>query len=233
MDYREPFLELEPPEREDRVVQHALNQLFCAKMLPHTNYDERNFLAHRRAIAALPDRKWTAISPRMQRFLYALNAITTPRRMIAAGVFWGNTFLSNAGAAVGPGKCYEARDLVGVEIDPEEAARAERNLKAFSPDGPARIVTADAVEFARGCEGEIDLLYLDADGAGGRGKGVYLDILEACIDRIPPGGLVLAHNSVNGAEALDEYLRFVRDPGNFRESVNVIIDPEGLEVSLK
>jgi predicted O-methyltransferase YrrM len=233
MDYREPFLELEPAENEIRVVQDALNRLYCAKMLPHTNYDGKRFLAHRRAIAALPDQKWTAISPRMQRLLYALNAITTPRRMMAAGVFWGNTFLSNAGAGTGPGRCYAARDLVGVEIDPEEAARAERNVKAYNPDGAARIVAADAVEFARDYPHEIDLLYLDADGAGGRGKAVYLDILEACFDRIPPGGLILAHNSVNGAGALVEYFRFVRDPGSFRESVNVIIDPEGLEVSMK
>ena len=61
----------------------------------------------------------------------------------------------------------------------------------------------------------------------------YLDILQAGYDQMPVGSLVLAHNSVNGAEQLSEYLAFVRDPAHFRASVNVILDGEGLEVSAK
>jgi hypothetical protein len=47
------------------------------------------------------------------------------------------------------------------------------------------------------------------------------------------GSLVLAHNSVNAAEKLSGYLEFVRDPAHFRAGVNCVIDPEGLEVSVK
>jgi predicted O-methyltransferase YrrM len=204
MDYGDPFRELEPLDREIDVVEEALRVLHEERILPHTDYHGQKMLAHRRAVGGLSDTKWTAISPRMQRLLYAINAIAQPRNMIAAGIFWGNTFLSNAGAAIGPGACYEARQLVGVEINPEEAARAERNVKQF-----------------------------DADGEGGRGKGVYVEILKTCFDRIPRGGIVLAHDSVNAAGPLGEYLRFVRAPGNFRESVSVILDPFGLEVSVK
>ncbi|RPJ79931.1 MAG: hypothetical protein EHM13_12870, partial [Acidobacteria bacterium] len=148
-------------------------------------------------------------------------------------VFCGNTFISNAGAAVGPGACYTASDLAGVEIKPDEAERAERNVRKIDPTGIARIVAADAVEFVRDYPGPVDLLYLDADGAGDRGKGVYLDILEEAYDKMPPGGIVLAHNSVNSGGALTYYLQFVRDPAHMRASVNVIVDPEGLEVSVK
>ena len=91
----------------------------------------------------------------------------------------------------------------------------------------------DAVSFVGRYAAPIHLLYLDADGTNGRGKGVYLDILQAGYDRIPAGSLVLAHNSVNCADRLSEYLAFVRDPAHFRASVNVILDPEGLEVSVK
>jgi len=79
----------------------------------------------------------------------------------------------------------------------------------------------------------VNLLYLDADGAGGKGKGAYLDILEACYQRMPAGAIVLAHNSVNSAAELGEYLAFIRDSGNFRASVNVIIDGEGLEAPVR
>ena len=75
------------------------------------------------------------------------------------------------------------------------------------------------------------MLYLDADGDQERGKGIYLEILEAGLDRMPAGSLVLAHNSVNCAERLAKYLEFVRDPARMKASVNVILDREGLEVS--
>lgn len=63
--------------------------------------------------------------------------------------------------------------------------------------------------------------------------GIYLDILQAGYEQIPAGGLVLAHNSVNNADKLSEYLAYVRDPTHFRASVNVILDGEGLEVSAR
>ena len=232
MDYRDPFRELEPMEREIEVVAQALCALRDAGIIASVGYDNERLLAHRKAVADLFEIPWTAITPRMQRLIYAVNAIARPHNMIAAGIFCGNTFISNAGAAVGRGACYTASDLVGVEIKPDEAERAERNVRKIDPTGVARIVAADAVEFVRDYQGRIDLLYLDADGAGGRGKGVYLDILEQAYDKMPPGAIVLAHNSWNSAH-LGHYLEFVRNPANMTASVNVILDPEGLEVSAR
>lgn len=233
MDMQDPFRKLEPLENEIAAVHGALRMLCDAGILPNTSYDHEKFLAHRKAVPELFEAKWSAITPRVQRLLYAISAISQPRTMIAAGIFWGNTFISNAGAAVGPGACYEADQLIGVEINPELAALAERNVRRIDPTGKARIVAADAVELVRDFAGTIDLMYLDADGAGGRGKGVYLDILEAGYDKMPAGSIVLAHNSVNSAERLAYYLEYVRDPARFKSSVNVILDKEGLEVSAK
>lgn len=233
MDYGNPFVELEPIEDEIAVVDGALAMLVEAGVLPHRNYDHAKLLAHRKAVAELFEIPWTAITPRMQRFLYAVNAIHQPRNMIAAGIFCGNTFISNAGAAVGPGACYEAENAIGVEIKPDEAARAERNVRKIDPTGIARIVAADAIDVVAEFDKPIDLLYLDADGDERRGKGIYFDILEAGYEKMPKGAIVLAHNSVNAAERLARYLGHVRDPANFASSVNVIFDREGLEVSVK
>ena len=200
MDYHSPFEVIEPPDREVAVVHEALDALHDAGIIPHTEYDGDKMLAHRQAVADRFEVPWTAISPRVERLIYAVNAITRPANMIAAGVFCGFTFISNAGAAVGPGACYTARSLIGVEIKPDEAERAERNVRRIDPTGVARIVADDAVDVVAHFPDAIHLLYLDADGAGGRGKGVYLDILEAGYDRMPAGALVLAHNSVNSAE---------------------------------
>jgi predicted O-methyltransferase YrrM len=233
MDMRNPHQALEPLEREIAVVQDALGALVAAGILPHTHYDHERFLAHRAAVAEKFEIPWTAITPRQQRLIYAINAIAQPAHMLAAGVFCGNTFISNAGAAVGPGAVYTAESLVGVEIKLEEAERAERNVRRIDPTGVARIVAADAVDVAADLDHELDLLYLDADGDAARGKGIYYDILQACYERLVPGGIVLAHNSVNCAERLAGYLAWVRDPANMRASVNVILDGEGLEVSAK
>ena len=233
MDYKEPHREVEPLEREIAVVDAALTVLQQAAVIPHTGYDHERFLAHRRAVAEQFEIPWTAITPRVQRLLYAINATVQPQSMIAAGVFCGNTFISNAGAAVGPGACYAAKQLVGVEIKPEEAERAERNVRRVDLTGVARIVAADAVEFVAQFSEPIQLLYLDADGDRGRGKGIYLEILEAGYDRMPTGAVVLAHNSVNSADRLADYFACVRDSGRFRSSVNVIVDGEGVEASVR
>ncbi|MCY3022524.1 MAG: hypothetical protein NTW87_26380 [Planctomycetota bacterium] len=233
MDYGKPHRQLEPPEKEIAVVDAALNALREAGALPQTSYDHAKLLAMRAAVQEHFEIPWTAITPRMQRFLYAVNAIKQPAVMVAAGCFCGNTFISNAGAGVGPGACYTARQLVGVEIKPEEAARAERNVRRIDPTGVARVVADDAVHFVAELREPIGILYLDADGTGKRGKGVYLDILQAGYKRMPKGSLVLAHNSVNSAAQLKEYLSFVRDPVQFHASINVIMDGEGLEVSVR
>lgn len=233
MDYRDPHKALEPLADEAAVTDAALALLVAEGILPHAEYDGDRLLAHRQAVAELFEIPWTAISHRVQRLLYAINAIKQPPVMIAAGVFCGNTFISNAGAGVGPGACYQARELLGVEIKPEEAERAERNVRKLDPTGVARVIAADAVDVARDHAGPIEVLYLDADGDKERGKGIYLEILQAAWDRMPPGAIVLAHNSVNCAERLQHYLAWVRDPAHCRASVNVVIDGEGVEVSAK
>lgn len=233
MQTRDPHRELEPLAAEIAAVDGALTALQQEGILPHTDYDQDRFLAHRKAVAGSFEIPWTAITPRMQRLLYAISAIRQPQTMIAAGVFCGNTFISNAGAGVGPGACYQAQELIGVEIKPEEAERAERNVRKIDPTGLARVVAADAVEVVADYPGSLDLLYLDADGDRQRGKGIYLEILQAGYDKLTPGAVILAHNSVNCAERLKDYLAFVRDPANLSASVNVILDGEGLEVSAR
>lgn len=233
MSYKEPHRELEPPQVEIAMVDEALAVLVEQGVLPHATYDHERFLAHRRAVAENFEIPWTAITPRMQRLLYAINAIRRPKVLLAAGVFCGNTFISNAGAMLGPGAVYQADRVIGVEIVEEKAQLAARNVRQVDPADQAEILAEDAVEVAARMVEPVDVLYLDADGDKERGKGIYLDILSACYDRMEPSAIVLAHNSVNCAQRLQHYLEFVRDPANFAASVNVVFDLEGLEVSVR
>ncbi len=231
MDYQHPHLALEPIGIEIETVADVLDALAEDGFLAHTGYDPTKLLALRATAANKFDIPWTAITPRMQRLLYAINAIHQPQVMIAAGVFRGFTFICNAGAAVGPGACYEAAQLIGLEIDPEEAHRAEKNIRRIDSTGTARVIAADAVGYLDAFDAPIDLLYLDADGAGGRGKAIYLDLIEAAYDKLPEGALILAHNSFNAAGQLSDYFGVVRGTSRFAASLNIVLDPEGLEVT--
>ena len=231
MEFSDPHKRIEPLDREIEVVDAGLQLLVAAGVLTHANYDRDRLLAHRAAVAEHFEIPWTAITHRMQRLIWSINAISQPRVMVAVGVFCGNTFISNAGAAVGPGATYTADRLVGLEIRPEEADRARRNVGTIDPEGRAEILGEDGIEWLRRFDGTIDLLYLDADGPAGVGKSIYLKMVQAAEPVLRPGSLVLAHNSVNAAASLADYLAYMRDPANFRESVNMIIDDQGLEVS--
>ena len=236
MQWHDPHREIEPLAREIEVVDRALDALVKAGVLPRGDYDLDKMMAHRVAVREQFDIPWTAISPRMQRLLYAINAIREPQVMVAVGIFCGNTFISNAGAAIGPGACYRARRTIGIEIRSGEAARARRNVATIhaNEDGGtvAEIVSADGIPWLERIDETIDLLYLDADGPRGT-KSIYLELLLAGLHALPPGSLVLAHNSVNAARSMADYLAYVRDPGHFRESVNMIVDDQGLEVSIR
>jgi predicted O-methyltransferase YrrM len=234
MNWHKPHRQLESLTREVAVVEDALGTLVEAGVLPHQRYDAEKMLAHRVAVRENFDIPWTAISPRMQRLLYAINAIAQPRVMVAVGIFCGNTFISNAGAAIGPGVCYAAERLVGLEIRPHEAARARRNVATFDHNGASvEIVAADGIPWLEAFDGLLDLLYLDADGPPGTGKSIYLSLLQAGQHALHSGSLVLAHNSVNAAHTMHDYLAYVRNPAHFRESVNMIVDDQGLEVSVR
>jgi predicted O-methyltransferase YrrM len=222
----DPHPAMEPQEKEIEEVQKALQALSRYQILPHSSYDYNKFMQHRKAVKLNFKIPWTGISPRMQRLIYAINAIVKPKIMIAIGIFCGNTFISNAGAAIGPGACYKAERLIGIEIVPRKAQMALKNVASIDGDKMAEIFAADGVEWLRAFNKPIDLLYIDADGS-------YYDIIkEASKGKLHSGSIVLAHNSVNFAHSLSRYLDFVRDPLNSIESVNIYIDDQGLEVSL-
>ena len=227
MDWQgDPHPQMEPPEEEIAEIDRALDALIGFGILSSAEYDKKKFLDHRKSVRELFEIPWTGISPRMQRLLYAVNAITKPSVMVAMGVFCGNTFISNAGAAIGSGSVYKAERLVGIEIIKAEAERARRNVATIDADVDAEILAADGVRWLEELDGVIDLLYIDADGS-------YLDIIrKAAAGRLREGSLVLAHNSVNLESELAGYLAFVRDPANSSVSVNMIVDDQGLEVSL-
>ena len=225
---------------EKQKAEEIIAALHAKGVLPSTNYSEDRFDSLRAAVREKFEIPWTSITPPMERLLYAIGATRKPKHVVAIGVFCGNTLIWNVGPACGPGKCYEAETLVGVEIEEEHTALARRNFEEIGAADAVEILAADGHAVIDAIEYPIDLLYLDANGAlpgtdGPNTKRIYLSLLERAYEKIPKGGVVLAHDTAPDWFIRDAgvYLDFVRDGKNFAASFSLEPDSEGLELSLK
>lgn len=236
------FHVFEEEEKEILVIEKALEELVNFGILQNTSYEHSKFAALREAIKNNENSfeiPWTGISPRMQRLIYAINAIKKPQVVVCAGIFCGYTFICNIGAAIGPGACYQAKHLYGFEILEQEAERARNNIGTLDVNKETSIFSGDTVEWLSSSKTPIDLLYIDAKPVDWdksyekpEESSEYHKIVKAAIPNLAKGSLVLAHNSMNAADYLNDYLTFVRSPDNFSASVNLAIDDSGLEVTL-
>lgn len=244
----EPLRRIKKRDDEDEraSVRRALSELAELEFLPEgASYDEAKFDELRGAVHSSFEIPWTAITPPMERFLYACASSRRPESMVCIGIFCGNTLIWNAAAGTGsgPGAVYKAGRIVGVEIVPDKVRLAERNLKAIGVGGSIDLRCEDGHDTLERLKKEnerIDWLYLDADGpkdAGpSRGKRIYVTLLEKALPVLAPGALVLAHDTtIPDFEDEDgvahDYFHFVRDPSRFAGSVSVEIERWGIEIT--
>lgn len=228
---------LDEAENIDKVVaqMRELEVLTGPGECNHTSFE-----ALRSAVKEHFEVPWTSITPPMERLLYSISAVNQPRNIVAIGIFCGNTLIWNIGSACGPGCCYSAERLVGVEIDSEKTALARANLERIGALDSVELLAEDGHETLERVDYPVDLLYLDANGplpgtTGPSTKKIYLTLLQRAYDKMPPGSLVVAHDTVPEwfVRSAGEYLDFVRDPAHFRESISVEPDKVGIEVSVK
>ena len=254
-----PFHKFEDDKNEIEEIDKALSFLVEHHFLLHNKYDKTLFDLHRKEVKSNFIIPWTGISNRMHRLLYSINAIRQPEYTVAVGIFCGYTFICNAGASIGKGSCYDAKKIIGIEIDEHSARDAKKNIKKIDKRKFAKIIVADGIKWFKTCNtlktidfskkqllksnskqsvkqikintlGYNKIDLLYIDATGEAGnKSLYLDILKSAYHLLDKNSIVLAHNSVNGGEPLKEYLKFVRNDKYFKKSVNVVIDEAGLE----
>ena len=113
--------------------------------------------------------------------------------------------------------------VTGTELLPERAAEANRNLAEAGLDATARVVAGDARATVASLPGPFDLVFIDAE------KDDYVDHVEAIIDRVRPGGLILADNVIS--HDLSAYQAMLRS----RSDVETVTIPiaRGVEFTLK
>ena len=113
--------------------------------------------------------------------------------------------------------------VTGTEIIPERAAEANRNLAEAGRADVAAVIAGNAQDTTEGLQGPFDLVFIDAE------KDDYSAHLLAIIDRVRPGGLILADNVVS--HDVTAYQKLVRERDDL-ETVTIPLN-RGIEFTLK
>jgi predicted O-methyltransferase YrrM len=116
--------------------------------------------------------------------------------------------------------------LTTFEIDPERVALALENFKRAGVDKFVTIIEGDAHKAVTNLKEPIDIIFLDAD------KGGNLDYLNKLLPLVRPGGLILAHDTTDSAERMQDYLGAVTTAPAL-ETVFLNAGGPGIGVTLK
>jgi predicted O-methyltransferase YrrM len=143
-----------------------------------------------------------------------------PKRVLEVGTYVGySTILMARELPAGA-------EVIGIEIDGDEAEEARANIAAAELEADVTVVTGDALEVIPGLEGEFDMVFLDAD------KWEYLSYLRLLEERLHPGSVLIADNARSSSRAMGDYLEHVRGSGlyasEFRRG-----GWDGVEISVK
>jgi predicted O-methyltransferase YrrM len=158
------------------------------------------------------------VSAEFGQFLYVCVRARQAKNVVEFGTSFGVSTIHLAAALRDNGGGH----LVGTELEPTKARRANENLAAAGLADIVDVRVGDALETLRGDVGDVDLVLLDGAFS------LYLPVLELLEPRLRPGALVLGEN------ASSDYLRYVRDPANGYRSVPLPFEPgRGNELSVR
>jgi caffeoyl-CoA O-methyltransferase len=106
------------------------------------------------------------------------------------------TFTGYGAIRIARGLAPDGR-LTCLEVSPEYAEIARRNLERAGLQDRVTVEVGPALEALRRIDGPIDFAYVDAD------KPAYPDYYEALVPLVRPGGLIVLDNTLLGERVLD------------------------------
>jgi predicted O-methyltransferase YrrM len=136
------------------------------------------------------------------RFLYMCGRARKAKRMVEFGTSFGISTIHLACALRDGG----GGRLIGTELEPTKAKRAQENLAAAGLADLVEIRIGDALETLKdGIDGDVDLVLLDGAFS------LYLPVLKLLEPHLRDGALVIGENAF---EQTPGYLEYVRNPQN-------------------
>jgi predicted O-methyltransferase YrrM len=167
------------------------------------------------------DSNLLAVSEEDGRFLRFLVVSAGTKRAVEIGGANGYSAIW-----IGLGLRETGGRLVSIEYDPARAKDAEANIRAAGLADVVQVVPGDAFKAIPGLSGTFDFVFLDA------WKKDYQRFFDLVFPRLDAGGLFVAHNVVNKAAEMGDFLSTLRTHPGLRSAI-VSPSGEGISVSVK
>jgi predicted O-methyltransferase YrrM len=167
------------------------------------------------------DSNLLAVSEEDGRFLRFLVVSSGAKRVVEIGGANGYSAIW-----IGLGLRETGGRLITIEYDPARAKDAEANIRAAGLSDVVQVVAGDAFKAVPGLTGTFDFVFLDA------WKKDYQRFFDLVYPRLDAGGLFVAHNVVNKASEMGDFLATLRTHPGLRSAI-VSPSGEGISVSVK
>ena len=161
------------------------------------------------------------ITPEEGRLLRILTEATGAKHVVEVGTSIGYTAIWFCLALRATGG-----KITTHEIDPYRISLARENFKNAGVSHLITIVEGDAHKRVTRLKEPIDILFIDADKAG------YFDYLNKLLPLVRPAGLILAHNTVDLASEMQDYIKVITTNPAL-ETIFLHKDTGGISVTLK
>jgi len=137
------------------------------------------------------------IGPVEGHFLYTLALAVRAKDMLDVGTAIGYSAMWLALASQRTGG-----RVVSLEKDPSRASWAEAYMRQAGLSSVCAVRRGDAATLMRGMEESFDLIFLDILTQFDRAD-ASLELLDLCVRRLRPGGVLLSDNALRSGQVLD------------------------------
>lgn len=116
--------------------------------------------------------------------------------------------------------------ITTIEVNPEFAEQAKQNIKRANLEPTIEILIGDALEIIPTLKEEYDFVFIDAL------KSQYYDYLMALEPLLFRGSMIIADNVGKSQEKMQNYLKHVRDSGQYTSRF-IMVGDDGVELSIR
>lgn len=116
-------------------------------------------------------------------------------------------------------------ELITIEIDSSYGQVAQQNFLKAGLDDVIESRISDALKEIPQVEGTFDFVFIDA------WKPDYLKYFGLLRDRMRPGGVIIAHNVINYARDMQEFLDAIKNDSGLETTFNEL-SGEGMSISI-
>ena len=126
------------------------------------------------------------------KFLEMISHMLKPRRILEIGTFTGYSAIAFAKGLPDGGK------IITLEMNDEMEPFIREYIEKSGMEDKIQLIMGDALEIIPGLDEMFDLVFIDAD------KEQYVDYYELALQKLRPGGFILADNVLWGGKAVND-----------------------------